>query len=191
MSRPTATRWTYEDLLRMPDEGDGKRYEIVRGARFMTPSPFERHQRASRNLEFLMMKFLEERDLGELYYAPVDVVLSDDTVLVPDLVFVSKARVGIIEERGVFGAPDLVVEVLSQRTKSRDRGLKLEAYAEHGVREYWILDPVRRSIEVFVLHGRDLVKAADHASGNLASLVVLPGFSASLDRIFGVPPGGR
>ena len=129
----------------MPDEGDGKRYEIVGGVRFMTPSPFERHQRASRNLEYLLMQYLEDRDLGEVYDAPIDVVLSDDTVLVPDIVFVSKARVSIIEQRGLFAAPDLVVEILSEGTKRRDRGIKLRAYAEHGVREYWLLDPVRRT----------------------------------------------
>jgi len=189
MSRPTATHWTYEDLLRMPDEGDGKRYEIVGGVRFMTPSPFERHQRASGNLVFLLMSFLEERDLGVVYHARLDVVLSDDTVLVPDIVFVSKARVSIIQERGLFAAPDLVVEILSDETESRDRGLKLRAYAEHGVREYWILDPAHRSVEIFVLDGRDLVKSSEHSAGKISSPIVLPGFSATLDRIFGTAPG--
>jgi Uma2 family endonuclease len=189
MSRPTATHWTYEDLLRMPDEGDGKRYEIVGGVRFMTPSPFERHQRASGNLEYLLRRYLEGRDLGVVYDAPLDVVLSDDTVLVPDIVFVSKARVSIIEQRGIFAAPDLVVEILSEGTKRRDRGIKLRAYAEHGVREYWILDPVHRSVEIFVLEGGDLVKSFEHTAGKVSSPIVLPGFSAALDRIFGTAPG--
>jgi Uma2 family endonuclease len=172
----------------MPDEGDGNRYEIVGGVRFMTPSPFERHQRASRNLLHLLLNHVEDRDLGEIYHAPIDVVLSDDTVLVPDIVFVSKSRIALIEERGIFGAPDLVVEILSRGTKSRDRGIKLRAYSDHGVREYWLLDPVRRTIEIFVSEGRDLVKKAEHDSGKVASLAVLPGFSAPLDRIFGTPP---
>jgi len=191
MSRPTAAHWTYQDLLRIPDEADGKRYEIIEGERFVTPSPFEPHQRASRNLFRTLDSFVESRDLGEVYYAPIDVVLADHTVLVPDLVFVAKARASIIEHRGIFGPPDLVVEVLSKGTKSRDIGLKLRAYGAHGVREYWVLDPERRRISIFTLQGQELVKAAEHDSGDVVSPVALRGFSAPLDRIFGTPPASR
>jgi Uma2 family endonuclease len=175
----------------MPDEGDGKRYEIIEGERFVTPSPFEPHQRASRNLFRMLDSLVGSRDLGEVYYAPIDVVLADHTVLVPDLVFVAKARASIIEHRGIFGPPDLVVEILSKSTKSRDVGVKLRAYGAHGVREYWILDTDRRRIAIFTLQGHELVKAAEHDSGDVVSPVVLPGFSASLDRIFGAPPKDR
>ncbi len=173
----------------MPDEGDGKRYEIVGGVRFMTPSPFERHQRASGNLEYLLRRYLEDRDLGVVYDAPFDVVLSDDTVLVPDIVFVSKDRVSIIENADSSRRPISSSRFSPRERSRRDRGIKLRAYAEHGVREYWILDPVHRSIEIFVLEGRDLVKSSEHSAGKVSSPIVLPGFSATLDRIFGTPPG--
>jgi Uma2 family endonuclease len=191
MSRPTAAHWTYQDLLRIPDEGDGKRYEIIEGERFVTPSPFEPHQRASMNLVLMLGPFVVSRELGKVYHAPIDVVLADHTVLVPDIVFVAKARASIIEHRGIFGPPDLIVEILSKSTKSRDIGVKLRAYGAHGVREYWVLDPDRRRIAVFTLQGQELVKAAEHDSGDVVSPVVLPGFSASLDRIFGTPPASR
>lgn len=191
MSRPTDTHWTYEDLLQLPDEGTGTRNEIIGGERFMTPSPFEPHQRASGNLYFLLRQFVEPRELGEVYHAALDVILSDDTVLIPDLVFVSKARVNIIEERGVVAAPDLVVEILSKGTKRRDLGVKLDTYGAHGVREYWVVDPERQRIEVFTLERRRLVRRAAHDSGEVEALAALPGFRAPLDRIFGKPPGSR
>src|SRR5688572_11901953 len=126
MTRPTDTHWTYEALAQLPDDGTGTRHEIIGGERFMTPSPFEPHQRASGKLFLLLSRFADAQDLGEVYHAALDVILSEDTVLIPDLVFVSKARVHIIENRGIVGAPDLVVEILSKGTKHRDLGMKLD-----------------------------------------------------------------
>ena len=87
-------------------------------------------------------------DLGKILIAPLDVVLSDEDVLQPDILFVSRGRLGIITDRNVQGAPDLVVEVLSPGTADRDRTLKRARYLRFGVREYWIVDPQSRTIEV-------------------------------------------
>jgi putative restriction endonuclease len=73
------------------------------------------------------------------------VVLSPHDVVVPDLFFVSKERVGIVQEKNVQGAPDLIIEILSKRNRQRDEGIKLEIYDRSGVREYWVFDPAPSS----------------------------------------------
>src|SRR3989442_14716192 len=130
---------TYEDYCALPD--DGLRYEIVDGMLFAEPSPRRAHQKAVGNLFAILHAWVRAHDLGEVYVAPFDVILDPRTTVEPDLVFVVKDRLAIVAERGVEAAPDLLVEVLSPRTAPRDRVRKLNAYARHGVRHYWLVDP--------------------------------------------------
>jgi Uma2 family endonuclease len=185
VNRLHAARWTYADYLRLPD--DGTRCEIIEGERLMTPSPFTRHQAVSFMLERLLGDFVLPRGLGSIYHAPCDVILADNTVVQPDILFVSKARESIIEEQGIFGPPDLVIEILSKADPRRDTVRKLAIYARHGIREYWIVDPDADRIDVFVLDGKDLVKKAAHDRGEARSLAVLPGFAAPLSEVFARP----
>jgi Uma2 family endonuclease len=182
MTRPQAVHWTYDDYLRLPD--DGTRCEIIEGERLVNPAPFTRHQVVSFNLGLLLGGFVLPRRLGRILQAPCDVILAEDTVVQPDILFVSRARKSVIEERGIFGPPDLVIEILSASDPSRDTVRKLGIYARHGVREYWIVDPDADRIEVFVLEGKDLVRKAEHERGEARSLVALPGFVAPLSGIF-------
>ena len=92
--------------------------------------------------------------MGKIYVAPFDVVLSDTDVVQPDVIFVSNQRSDIITADNVRGAPDLVVEILSPATAERDRTLKLDLYAQHGVQEYWIVDPDPKTITVLVRAGK-------------------------------------
>ena len=185
MTKPTALRWTYRDYLALPD--DGRRYELIDGELLLNPSPVPRHQRVSFRLAVLLDAHLRESKLGVLYPAPSDVVLSDDTVVQPDiLVFLSEHR-SRTTEKAHFGPPDLAVEVLSPSTAQRDRIRKLELYGRHGVSEYWIVDPETRAIEIFALDAGRLRKASTHDSGEIRSVAVLPGFSAAHSEIFGEP----
>jgi Uma2 family endonuclease len=174
--------WTVEDYLRLPD--DGTRCEIIDGERLMTPSPFPPHQCIASNVVGRLLPFVKARALGRVMFAPSDVFLSKRTVVQPDVYFISNARGSIYQPRGIFGAPDFVIEILSEDDPERDRVRKRRLYARHGVREYWIVDPQSRRIEVFVLEGRRLVLKATHDSGEVRSLAVLPGFTAPLDAIF-------
>ena len=174
--------WTYADYLRLPD--DGTRCEILEGVRAMTPSPFKRHQWVSSNLLFLLESFVRNTRVGRVFHPPFDVILAEDIVVQPDILFIGKTRTEIAQKRGVFGAPDLVIEILSESHPERDTVRKLAIYGRHGVPEYWIVDPERDRIEVFVLEGGALVRRAIHESGELRSLVALPGFAAPLDEIF-------
>ena len=139
---------TWEDVLRMPD--DGNRYEFIGGRLYVTPAPVTRHQRISKRLQAALMRILEDAGRGEVFDAPflVEFPGVGDRVQ-PDLIFVSDRRREIIGEKQVLGAPDLVVEILSPSTAHRDRGIKLDLYARSGVRQYWIVDPVEDVVDVW------------------------------------------
>jgi Uma2 family endonuclease len=180
-----ARKLTYEDLLLFPED-DLLRHEILDGEHYVTASPFRRHQRVSGNLHLLLAPFVRDRRLGEVYYAPVDVLLSPHDVAVPDLIFISNERLEILTEKNVQGAPDLVVEILSRSTGHRDRGIKLERYGLFGVREYWLVDPDRETLRVYRHDGARLALTADLSAASEAALStpLLPGLTIPLRKVF-------
>ena len=145
------TLLTYADYAALPD--DGRRYELHAGELSVTPAPNTRHQRVSLNLATLLHVHVKSRGLGEVLVAPVDCILSNITVVQPDILFVARERMSIVSERAVEGAPTLVVEILSPPTTGVDLGRKRALYADHGVPCYWIVDPEARRIEVLSLAG--------------------------------------
>ena len=149
-------RYVYEDLLAMPD--DGNRYELVEGELLVSPSPKPRHQRIAGNV-YTLLRRLQDAGLGDAYQAPLDVVLDWHTVLEPDVLFIREERLNIVTERNVSGAPDLVVEVLSESTRDADLGRKLRAYSKHGVGEYWVVDPDANTVQIFRREGDAFVEA--------------------------------
>lgn len=144
------TRWTYSEFARLPSEGS-TRHEVIEDELVVTPAPTLRHQRIATDLVTLLNTFIQEHGLGEVYSAPVDVLLAEGDYLEPDIVFVREERSDLLSDRGVEGPPDLVVEITSPSTADRDRGLKLERYRHFAVAEYWIVDPAERSIEIWSL----------------------------------------
>lgn len=141
-------KFTYQGYLHMSED---KRYEIIEGEFFMVPSPNEHHQRISRELEYALLGYVKKNKSGFVYYAPFDVVFSDEDVVQPDIVYVSKERKNIITKNNIQGAPDLIVEILSPKIEYRDREIKRKLYFKYGVKEYWIADPVKQTIEVLSL----------------------------------------
>ncbi|HEY9421137.1 MAG TPA: Uma2 family endonuclease [Thermoanaerobaculia bacterium] len=180
-----ARKLTYEDLLLFPED-DLLRHEILDGEHYVTASPFRRHQRVSGNLHLLLAPFVRDRRLGEVYYAPVDVILSLHDIAVPDLIFVSNERLEILAEKNVQGAPDLVIEILSKSTSHRDKGIKLERYGRFGVQEYWLVDPDHRTLRLYRRDGERLAVAADLSadSGDSLSTPLLPGLVIPLRKVF-------
>ena len=146
----TRTRWTYAEFARLPSEGSA-RYEVIDDELYMTPSPSLGHQRIVTDLVVRLGAFVRSNQLGELFVSPLDVLFAEGDYVEPDLLFVRRDREGILSDRGVEGAPDLVVEVLSPSTAARDRGIKLERYRLFGVAEYWIVDPDSRTVELWRL----------------------------------------
>jgi Uma2 family endonuclease len=143
---------TYDDYAALPE--DGRRYELYEGELVMTPSPRPRHQSVIGNLHLVFAEHVRAQGLGEVYLSPIDVILSHVTVLQPDLVYVDRARLEIVTDRAIEGAPTLVVEVLSPSTDARDRGVKPALYARYGVPFYWIVEPTGRTVQALQLsHG--------------------------------------
>ncbi len=139
----------YEDYAALP--ADGRRYEIHEGELSLTPAPSPRHQLISLNLSTLLHHHVKTRGLGVVLPAPIDVILSDTSIVQPDIVYVDQSRVGQISNRGIEGAPTLVIEILSPSTVATDRRTKHRLYARHGVPYYWIVDPEARALEAWTL----------------------------------------
>jgi Uma2 family endonuclease len=177
-------RLTYDDYLHFPE--DGQRHEIIGGEHYVSAAPFIRHQVLSRRLNRAVGDFVEDRGLGQMLYAPVDVVLSPYDVVQPDLVFVSKERAGILTERNIQGAPDLLIEILSARTRKVDEEIKLHLYERFGVREYWLVDPRRESVRLYRLQGDNFRSLGDLGAGDVLSTPLLPGLALPVVEIFQV-----
>lgn len=143
--------WSYEEFAQFPE--DGNRYEIIAGGVYMTPSPRTWHQVIVTRLTVLLAGFVTQHGLGEILVGPVDVLFGPHDYLSPDLVFIARDRAEIVELRGISGAPDLVVEVVSSSTAARDRGIKRDRYALFGVPQYWVIDANQRQIEVYQTMG--------------------------------------
>lgn len=142
------------------------------------------HQEVSKRLYRALLEWVEDRGLGKVYFAPLDVVLSEYDVVQPDLLYVSNDRVGIIKEANIWGAPDLVVEVLSPGTAGWDRKIKRQTYARFGIRELWLADPESRSIEVATLKDGDLSTAGVYPLGSTLVSRILPGLKLCVDTVF-------
>ncbi|HEU4558498.1 MAG TPA: Uma2 family endonuclease [Longimicrobium sp.] len=145
-TQPAARRWTYEEFARLPD--DGNRYEVIGGELFVTASPRPIHQEITGRISDLLRPFVKQHNLGRALSGPIDVLFAEGDFLAPDFIYVRQDRVHLVSDRGVEGAPDLVVEIVSDSTQSRDRGLKRRRYAAFGVAEYWIVDWRRKHVEI-------------------------------------------
>jgi Uma2 family endonuclease len=173
---------TYEQFRQLPD--DGRRYELVRGEAHLTPSPTTKHQLILGRLYASLDAYVAKTRVGRVLFAPLDVRLSPDTALQPDLIYVANAHAAIIQEDYIRGTPDLVVEILSPSTAAHDRATKLPLYAEAGVPEMWIIDPQAKTVEILKLQGNKyLVEAALAGSRSLTS-ACFPEWELPLQDLF-------
>jgi Uma2 family endonuclease len=175
--------WTYDDLLRMPEPTDGKRYEILDGELVVSPSPSTRHQYVSGKVLRALMRATEDAGRGLVYNAPLDVILSRTRVVIPDLVAIRADRLAIVHHRGIFGAPDLVAEILSPSNRRYDRNRKRRLYASSGIPEYWIIDPDADTVEQLVLGERDYVLDGVYEPGDRLRSVVFD-FELDVAKLF-------
>ncbi len=179
---PPSLRLTYDDYCRMPP--GRQRYELIGGAIRVVPSPSVSHQELSGRLFMDLAGWVKDHGLGKVYDAPLDVVLSEYDVVQPDLLYVSRDRLSIIKEANIWGAPDLVVEILSPSTTKWDREIKREVYARFGVRELWLVDPQARSIEVATLKDGALLTLQVYYVGTTLARPLLPGFALDVEGLF-------
>ena len=181
---PVRRKLTYEDYLRFPE--DGNRHEILDGEHYLTAAPYPRHQSVVAELMGWIVPFVRQRRLGRFLPAPVDVLLDRHDIVQPDLLFISNASMKVLTEKNVQGAPDLVVEVLSDSTRKRDEGIKLERYELLGVQEYWVVDPKRNEARIYRRSGDRLQQAAEltAAARDLLTSPFFPGLEIPLFEIF-------
>ena len=173
---------TYEDYASLPE--DGRRYEILDGELAVTSAPSPKHQVVSRNLEWVLHGHVRQKGLGTVLDAPIDVILSTTTIVQPDLLFIRSGREVIVTERGIEGAPDLIVEILSPSSTRQDRVVKAALYARHGVGHYWIVDPEARAIELYELEEEAYRLAVKVAGGEILRPSLFPGLEIDLGEIW-------
>ena len=180
---PAITRYDYADMPQGPPY-----YQVVEGDLVMSPAPETAHQRIVLNIAYLLRKYLEKRRVGELFIAPLDVFLSEINVYQPDLIFVSNSRRAIITERGIEGAPDLVVEALSPGTARLDKGSKRKIYARTGVEEFWLADPATRTLQVYALQRDAETASATYGANAVFKSACFPTLRIQTKLIFRTGP---
>jgi Uma2 family endonuclease len=178
----TIMKLTYDDYAAMPE--DGRRYQLVEGELFVSPSPSSRHQRILMVLVNALYDFVKARKLGEVFAAPLDVILSEEDTYQPDIVYVSKARKRLVVPEGIRGTPDLCVEILSPSNRKLDVKVKRARYAKFGLPELWIVDPDEDTVRIY--------RPAEDANAPVRTLSendtlttdLLPGFALKLAAVF-------
>ncbi len=176
---PQARRKTLRDLYRLPPE---TRAELIDGEIHMPPAPNADHQDATGAL-YAALRSFAKRHGGKTMIAPYDVLLPTRSVVEPDVLYVRPSQVRLVGRR-FEGVPDLVVEVISPGSRGRDGLLKRRLYERNGVPEYWIVDPIGRSVTVLVLRRRRYETAAIVGEGERLVSRRLKGFAIAVKKVF-------
>jgi Uma2 family endonuclease len=172
---------TVEDYRATPE---GSRYQLVEGDLLRVPSVNVFHQIIVGNLSLIFGRFVDRQPVGQFYFGPLDVYLSEHNVLQPDLLFVASANLGILAEDGVHGAPDLVIEVLSPATAQLDKKTKRRVYARAGVKEMWLVDPLLLQIQRYDF-ARDQAKPVQLIEEDESfTTSLLPGLTFAASEVF-------
>jgi Uma2 family endonuclease len=173
-------RKTVADYARLPE---GTPIQLVDGEFIMSPSPIRSHQKPSMRLSAQLYNLVSARKLGEIYSAPFDVHVSRLDIYQPDILFVSTDHLHYIEEDGVHGPPDFVIEILSPSTAGFDLLLKKDGYEKFGVTEYWIVDPMEKTIESFINSPKGF-ESSFHGNAGTVCSSVLPEFCVKVEELF-------
>ncbi|MCK6692890.1 MAG: Uma2 family endonuclease [Thermoanaerobaculia bacterium] len=186
-ANPSTHKLTYAEFLELDiPEGDTSIYELINGEIVKRASPNAAHQSTSFKLSGIFFIYNQETKAGHFFTAPYDVYFEETSAgIQPDILFVSKERDFIIQQNnGVVGAPDLIVEIVSKGSVDKDRVIKKELYERFAVREFWIVDPAYKTVEVYQMadHRYHLAGFAE-GTGKINSSV-LPGFELEVSDIF-------
>jgi Uma2 family endonuclease len=179
----SSTKTLADDFLLIPE--DGRRHELIDGNHYLHASPDTKHQRISMRLIVAIGTYLREHPLGQLYSALLDVVLTQYDIVEPDLLYIGNERCGIITEKNIQGAPDLIIEIVSDSTRHYDEVTKLALYERAGVGEYWLIDSVRDLVRVFCLDAAGRYeRAAELSRSDHLTTTLFPTLAIPLDSIF-------
>ena len=175
-------RLNYQDFCALPD--DGKRYEILDGDLLMSPSPREIHQRVLGRLFRILSGHAEKAGLGVVYIAPFDVILSENDIVEPDLIFVAETNRSIVTDENIRGVPDLLVEVLSSTRPELDTRDKRAVYARCSVPFYWIVDPENKHLTELQLVEKAYAVVSELTNKDSFQPRLFTGLTINLERIW-------
>ena len=176
---------TYETFLQLPETK--RRYEIIDGELFyMSPSPTPEHQRIARRLFMQLASFVQGQQLGELFFAPLDVLVARDPLRVrqPDLLFVSIQRQGIIGSQHIEGGPELIVEILSPSNTRADMADKLRDYGSIDVQACWLVSPEAQTVEILHRVNHHFERSGLYGVGDVITSTVFPGLQLHVETIW-------
>jgi Uma2 family endonuclease len=176
------TKLTYKDYLKMPED-NGDRYELIEGELEAMTSPNFEHQDISSEINDILKGFVKKNKLGKICYAPMDVILDEYLVLQPDIIFISNEKKGIIKDR-IYGSPDLVVEILSPTTLSKDVNKKFNYYEKYKIKEYWIVEPSNKLVEIYSLENDKYVLYSKAINVGIIKSKILFKLEVDLKNIF-------
>ncbi len=174
--------FTYQDYIHFPD--NGKRYQIIHGEVYMTPAPVPYHQRIIIKLSEILDEFVVKNNLGVVFIAPCDILLSDEDIVQPDIFFISNENLDIIKEKYIEGVPDLAVEIISPYTQKLDKIFKKKLYETYRVKEYWIVEPDKKTMEIFSHTGRIYDFRGIYEAGDMVASDLIKGLKFNLSEIF-------
>lgn len=129
---------------------EGTLCQVINNQLIMSPAPTSQHQRILKTIAFELDQFVKSQKLGEVLFAPVDVYLDEKNIYQPDIVFVSREKLHIIQSK-IKGVPDMVIEILSKGSEKLDKIEKKAVYEKCGVKEYWIVDPLSKAVTGYQL----------------------------------------
>jgi Uma2 family endonuclease len=181
----SGVKLTYDDYVLFPD--DGMRHELIDGEHYVTPSPSLKHQKVSGNLHLMIGVWLLSHPIGQIFYAPFDVVFSKFDVVEPDLLYISNDRAqAVLTAANVQGAPEIVIEIGSPSTRARDETIKRRLYERSDVTEYWVVDPELDVIRVYRREGERFGRPVELSAevGDALTTPILPGLEITLSRVF-------
>jgi len=173
---------TIKDYKLLPE---GAPYQLIEGELVMVPAPNTFHQAISLNIIKKLSPYVDKKMAGILLYSPVDIYLNEENVYQPDIIFISRERKDIVKDDGIHGAPDMVIEILSPSTAYYDMKKKFKIYEKFGVKEYWIVDPEMKNVELFSLseQGKYVMNADVTGEGTVKS-GILNEFEITLEDVF-------
>ncbi len=174
------TRLTTEEFFKLyPEES---RLELIDGEVYEMPAPTPKHQRIVRKLVSAIGSYVDRNSLGDVYPSPIDVVFSPENVLQPDVVYVSD--LSMVKDR-IYGSPDLIIEIVSPSSLKRDLTDKMKLYEKHGVKEYWLVFPLEKTIMVYELKDNSYELLSYATEKGKVKSKVLEGFEMEVEEVFG------
>jgi len=183
LDAPSETRrYTYSELVAEFPESN-QPCELWDGELIMSPAPSFFHQEIVFRFHRALFDWVKARQLGKVIGAPIDMVLSPHRANQPDVAFIAKERLDIIQ-RAIMGPADLVAEVVSLGGRNRDRIAKRDLYEQHGIKEYWIIDPEPQTVDVLFLEASRYVLVMRSGLDQTAASRLLPGFEISVNDLF-------